>query len=305
MTARTDLSSGTAAPAAGRTSGTHRLTRPRRPRKKVNPASAALTVGSFLLAVVWLIPLFWAFDTAIKPESETTKTPITWIPSTATLDAFRAVFERGDIIRWFVNSTVVTVLVTLLTLAFTSLAAYGFSRTKFPGRGWLFAVIVAGILVPPQVLIVPLFQEMTALGLVDTYWGIALPQVVLPIFVLVLKNFFDGIPRDYEEAARIDGAGHLRIYWSVVLPMSKPILAAVAIFVFIWTWNNFLWPFIVTTNPEMMTIPVGLATVESSYGLVYAQIMAMALVGGLPLLLVFLLFQRQVVRGVSDAGLKA
>ncbi|WUJ74628.1 carbohydrate ABC transporter permease [Kribbella soli] len=267
-------------------------------------AGTATAVGAVLLAVVWLVPLLWALDTSLKPEPETTRAPITWLPEAPTGDAYRSVIEQGDLIRWFVNSTVVSILVTALTLFVSVLAAYGFSRTTFPGRRVLFGLIIAGILVPPQVLIVPLFQEMTGLGLVDTYWGIVLPQVVAPVMVFVLKKFFDGISRDYEDAARVDGASRWRIVWSVMVPMSRPILVAVGIFTFIGAWNNFLWPFIVTTDPSMMTIPVGLANVQGSYGLRYAQIMASAVLGGLPLLIVYALFQRHVVRGVGDAGIK-
>ncbi|MFG1911054.1 carbohydrate ABC transporter permease [Kribbella sp. NPDC048928] len=265
---------------------------------------AATAVGAVILALVWLVPLFWALDTSLKPEPETTRAPITWFPQSPTTEAYRSVIDQGDLIRWFLNSTVVSILVTALTLLVSVLAAYGFSRTTFPGRRVLFGLIIAGILVPPQVLIVPLFQEMTGLRLVDTYWGIVLPQVVAPVMVFVLKKFFDGISRDYEDAARVDGASRWRIVWSVMVPMSRPILVAVGIFTFIGAWNNFLWPFIVTTDPSMMTIPVGLANVQGSYGLRYAQIMASAVLGGLPLLIVYALFQRQVVRGVGDAGIK-
>jgi len=264
----------------------------------------ASIVGAVILAVVWLVPLLWALDTSLKPEPETTRSPITWLPNAPTADAYRSVIDQGDLIRWFLNSSVVSVLVTGLTLLVSVLAAFGFSRTRFPGRQVLFGLIIAGILVPPQVLIVPLFQEMTGLGLVDTYWGIVLPQVVAPVMVFVLKKFFDGISRDYEDAARVDGASRWRIVWSVMVPMSRPILVAVGIFTFIGAWNNFLWPFIVTTDPSMMTIPVGLANVQGSYGLRYAQIMASAVLGGLPLLIVYALFQRHVVRGVGDAGIK-
>jgi multiple sugar transport system permease protein len=267
-------------------------------------AGTATAVGASILAVLWLVPLLWALDTSLKPEPETTRAPITWMPEAPTGAAYRSVIEQGDLIRWFVNSTVVSILVTALTLFVSVLAAYGFSRTTFPGRRVLFGLIIAGILVPPQVLIVPLFQEMTGLGLVDTYWGIVLPQVVAPVMVFVLKKFFDGISRDYEDAARVDGASRWRIVWSVMVPMSRPILVAVGIFTFIGAWNNFLWPFIVTTDPSMMTIPVGLANVQGSYGLRYAQIMASAVLGGLPLLIVYALFQRHVVRGVGDAGIK-
>lgn len=264
----------------------------------------AVIVGSVVLALVWLVPLVWAIDTSLKPEAETTNIPITWWPGDPTADAYRSVLDQGTILRWFLNSTIVAILVTALTLVVSVLAAYGFSRTDFPGRKVLFGLLIAGILVPPQVLIVPLFAEMTALRLVDTYWGIVLPQVVAPVMVFVLKKFFDGVSRDYEDAAKVDGATRLRIVWSVMLPMSRPILGAVAIFTFIGAWNNFLWPFIVTTDPSMMTIPVGLANVQGSYGLRYAQIMASAVLGGLPLLIIYALFQRHVVRGVGDAGIK-
>ncbi|HIY39535.1 MAG TPA: carbohydrate ABC transporter permease, partial [Candidatus Nocardiopsis merdipullorum] len=248
--------------------------------------------------------LLWAFATSIKPEGETTLMPPSWFTSNATLDAYVAVLGRGDIIRWITNSLITTVMVTVLTLIVSVLAAYGFSRFDFRGRPGLFALIIGGILIPPQTLIVPQFVLMTQLGLVDTYWGITLPQVVNPVFVFVLKRFFDAIPREYEDAAKIDGAGPVRVLWNVVLPLSRPIMAAVGIFTFIGAWNNFLWPFLVTTDPEMMTLPVGLGTVAGDYGIQYAQVMASAVIGAIPLLVVFLLFQRHIVTGVAGAGIK-
>ncbi|WP_017608149.1 carbohydrate ABC transporter permease [Nocardiopsis xinjiangensis] len=272
--------------------------------RRINAGNTALYTVAGLAALLWLVPLAWAVNTSLKPEGETTIVPATWFISEPTLDAYESVLGRGDILRWTLNSLVSTGIVTVITLVLTALAAYGFSRCLFPGRGWLFAFIIGGILIPPQTLIVPQFILMTQLGLVDTYWGIALPQVVAPVFIFILKRFFDGIPRDYVEAARMDGAGHLRILWNVMLPMSRPIMAAIGIFVFIGAWNNFLWPFIVTTDPEMMTLPVGLGTVLGQYGIQYAQVMASAVLGALPLLIVFLLFQRHIVTGVAGAGIK-
>ena len=209
-----------------------------------------------LAAIVWLIPIAWVVDTALKTESDTTTVPGTWIPPSGfTLD-------------------------------------------------FLFFMIVAGIVIPPQVLIVPLFIEMQALGLVDTYWGIILPQMAAPIAVFIFKQFFDGIPHELEDAARVDGASRLRVYWQIWMPLSRPAIAAVAIFIFVLSWNNFLWPFIVVTNTDMMTIPVGIATVQSSYGVRYADIMASAVLAGLPLVIVFLFFQRQIVQGIANTGLK-
>lgn len=272
--------------------------------QRINIGNAALYTVALLTALLWLIPLAWAVATSIKPEGETTTLPVTWFTSNPTWEAYIAVLGRGDIMRWTANSLVTTTIVTGITLLLTVLAAYGFSRCHFPGRGWLFTFIIGGILIPPQTLIVPQFVLMTQLGMVDTYWGIALPQVVNPVFVFILKRFFDAIPRDYVEAARMDGAGHLRILWNVILPMSRPILAAIGIFTFIGAWNNFLWPFIVTTDPEMMTLPVGLGTVAGDYGIQYAQVMASAVLGALPLLIVFVLFQRHIVTGVAGAGIK-
>ena len=185
-----------------------------------------------------------------------------------------------------------------------SLAAYGFSRTRFRGQHLLFWLILAGIMVPPQILIVPLFTEMQALRMVDTYWGIILPQIASPVAVFVYKQFFDGIPKDLEEAATLDGANRLRIYWEIWMPLARPATAAVAIFTFVWSWNNFLWPFIVITDPNLMTIPVGLGTVLTSYGIRYAQIMASVVLAAVPVLVLFMIFQRQIVQGIAGTGIK-
>ncbi|GGQ18814.1 carbohydrate ABC transporter permease [Streptomyces roseolilacinus] len=260
-------------------------------------------LAALVLAVAWVLPLAWAVATSLKPEGETTRTPLEWIGSTVTLDAYRQVWDSGDLTRWMLNSAYVSVVTTALTVLLCATAAYGFSRTAFRGRRVLYGLVLAGIMVPPQVLIAPLFAEMAALGLVDTYWGVILPQVAVPAMVFILVKFFDGVPRELEEAAFVDGAGRWRVFWTIVMPLSRPVLAAVAIFTFISTWNNFLWPFLVTTDPGGMTLPVGLVSVQSSYGVRYAQMMASLVVAGLPLLVVFTLFQRQIVRGVAHTGL--
>ena len=159
-------------------------------------------------------------------------------------------------------------------------------------------------MIPGQVLIVPLFREFDTLHLLNTYWAVILPQVPTAIAVFIFKQFFDGLPRELEEAARVDGASAFRIYRTIVMPLSRPAVSAVSIFTFVWSWNNLLWPLLVLTNPNLMTIPVGLATVQGSYGIRYADMMASAMLGGLPLVLVFLLFQRNIVEGIAGTGLK-
>ena len=256
-----------------------------------------------VLTILWLIPLAWALDTALKPESETTIFPLTWLSSHFTLQAFASTLSTSDLPRWYFNSILTSVVISLVTVVLASMAAYAFSRIPFRGRGVLFWIILAGIMIPGQVLIVPLFAMMQSLGLVDTYLGIILPQIASPFAVFIFKQFFDGIPRDYDEAALMDGASRLRVYWQVLIPLARPAVATVAILTFVAAWNNFIWPFIVITDTKMMTIPVGLATVQTSYGIRYAQIMASALLGGLPAVIVFLFFQRQIVEGLAG-GLK-
>ncbi|MFI6792671.1 carbohydrate ABC transporter permease [Nonomuraea sp. NPDC050383] len=263
-----------------------------------------LLAVALVLAAAWLAPVAWAVATSLKPESETTKLPLEWIGSRITFDAYSLVLGTGGIVKWAVNSVVTAVIVTAMTVLFSAMAAYGFARTSFRGQRALLALILAGIMVPPQVLIAPLFAEMVSLGLVDTWWAVILPQVAAPLIVYILYKFFQDVPPELEQAAFVDGAGRWRVFFTIVLPLSRPVLAAVSIFTFITTWNNFLWPFIVSTDPNTMTLPVGLANVvQGTFGLRYAQIMASVVLAGLPLLVVFVLFQRQIVRGVAHTGL--
>ncbi|MER7574986.1 carbohydrate ABC transporter permease [Streptomyces sp. NPDC126514] len=263
-------------------------------------ALTALTVT----AAVWLLPMAWALLTAFKSEQDASDPGHWFWPRHGlTLHGFSAVWERGDLPMWMLNSFLIAAAVTLITVMVSAMAGYAFSRTRFAGRRTLFALTVAAVLVPPQLLIVPWFQQMLSLHLLDTYAAVILPQTVAPVMVFILKKHFDSLPRELEEAARIDGAGHWRIFWSVLLPLSRPMLAAVAIFVFIGAWNNFLWPFVSTSDPALMTLPVGITSVKDAYGIQYAQSMASAVLAALPLVVVFLFFQRHIVKSVATTGL--
>ncbi|UED86644.1 carbohydrate ABC transporter permease [Streptomyces profundus] len=272
-------------------------------RIRRNAGQIVLTSLGALLAALWLVPFGWALSTSLKPEGDTQKLPLRWIQSNMNLDAYRSVLGDGNIPKWLVNSVIVSTGVTLLTVVVSALAAYGFARTDFRCRRVLFGITLAGIMVPGTVITAPLFANVRTMGLVDTYWGVILPQVSAPAMVFILYKFFQGVPRELEEAARIDGAGRWRIFGQIVLPLSRPVLAAVAIFTFIASWNNFMWPYLVTTDPDLATLPVGLATVQSSFGIRWAQLMAGALLAALPLLIVFVFFQRQIVRGVAHTGI--
>ncbi len=253
-------------------------------------------------ALLWLVPIAWTIDTALKPNAETTNP--TWAIKDPTLASFRTLFEQGDIWNWYASSFITSTLTAAATVLTASMAAFALSRMRFRFRWLIFWFILIGIMIPQQVLIVPQFKEFAGLQLLNTYWAVVLPQIPAAIAVFIFKQFFDGVPRDLDEAARVDGAGFFRTYWRVVMPLSRPVVAAVAIFTFVWSWNNLLWPLLVLTNPKLMTIPVGLATVQGTYGIRYADTMASAILGALPLVLLFLFFQRRIVEGIAGTGLK-
>lgn len=253
-------------------------------------------------ALLWLIPVLWAVDTAVKPNAETTRT--TWLIDNPTFDAFSRTLRDTDMWSWYGASFIVSSLAAIGTVLVASMAAFALSRMRFRYKNLVFWAILAGIMIPGQVLIVPWFREFDALRLLNTYWAVILPQIPAAIAVFIFKQFFDGLPRDLEEAARMDGASFFRVYRRIVLPLARPAVAAVAIFTFVTTWNDLLWPLLVLSNPDLMTVPVGLATVQGAFGIRYADTMASAILGAIPLVAVFLLFQRQIVQGIAGSGLK-
>ncbi|MCC2957482.1 carbohydrate ABC transporter permease [Massilia sp. IC2-477] len=262
-------------------------------------------VAAVLLVALWVAPLLWAMSTALRPEHETVSAVFHWLPQQWTLAAFAKVLAAGRVGRWLFNSALVALLVTVATMALSLMAAYAFSQLRFRGRSLLFGLTMLSFLVPFEALLVPLFRIMNQLGLINSYAGIVLPQVVAPVVIYVFKQFFDTVPADFREAAVMDGAGPLRILWSVYLPLSGNIVWAMAIVTFIAAWNNFLWPFIIVTSNEMMTIPLGLTQTYDAYGVIYAQLMAAALLGALPVALAYVLFQRRVTHGfLAATGLK-
>jgi multiple sugar transport system permease protein len=258
-----------------------------------------------VLAVLWLVPSLFALKTSLTDNGTSALGAGQIIGSfSPTLHSFSTLFGAGDIWNWYIASALTSVITSVLTVFFGSMAAYSLSRLMFRGRNIVFLLILLGIMIPTQVLVVPIFQELGAANLLNTYWGVILPQVPAVIAVFIFKQFFDGIPKELEEAARIDGASRWRVYWSVIMPLSRPVIAAVTILTFVGVWNNLLLPLFVISNPNLMTIPVGLATVQGSFGQRYSDIQAGAILGALPLVVLYVIFQRQIVEGVTGSGLK-
>lgn len=273
--------------------------------RRITLAAVVATLSTLALAVIWALPLLWAASTALRPEEQTVMTPLQWLPHPIVFGAFAHVLSVGNLPVWFVNSAVSAVAVTVITIVISLTAAYAFSQLRFVGGNTLFWLAMVGFMFPFEALLIPLFREMHTFGLTNTLAGIVLPQVVSPVAIFVFKQFFDQIPKDFKEAAVLDGAGEWSVLFRVFLPLSKNIVYAVAIVVFIGAWNNFLWPFIIVTTPNMMTVPVGLTQVQDAYGVRYASDMAAALLGGIPVALAYLVFQRRVTQGfLAATGLK-
>ncbi len=281
----------------------------RHPGAATATGSRAFTLGSRIVlvafALLWLVPTVWALRTSLVSNATASLGAEAVLKDTSpTLHSYAVLLQSGDIWNWYLASAVTSVLTVALTVVMASMAGYALSRMEFRGRRWVFLLMVVGIMVPTQVLIVPIFRELSAMNLLNTYWSVILPQVPAVVAVFIFKQFFDGLPKEMEEAARIDGAGPWRIYRSIIMPLSMPVISAVGILTFVTVWNNLILPLFTLTNPKLMTIPVGLATVQGSYGQRVADIQASAILGALPLVIVYFFFQRRIIEGVAGTGTK-
>jgi multiple sugar transport system permease protein len=266
---------------------------------------ASGTLLTVIFALVWFFPLYWMLVTSFKEETQTVSTSQSWIPQPFDFSSYSYVLLNSPILRWYVNSAVTSVIITLAVVLLAMLCAYSISQLEFPGKNLVFWIILAGFMIPFQASIIPLFMFMNSLGLVNTYAGVVLPQLAAPVAVVIYKQFFDQVPRELGDAARIDGASEFRVLFGIYLPLNWGITWALAIITFISAWNNFFWPFIVTSATPMLTIPVGITQVQSAYGVAYAKTMATAVLAAFPTVAAYLIFQRRVTEGVmATAGLK-
>jgi multiple sugar transport system permease protein len=259
------------------------------------------------VALLMVAPLAWMLSTSFKPEREVLTTAHQWIPANPTLDNYLELAKRSEefpVGRWFLNSLGVSLTVTILVVLVSSMAAYAFARLNFKGRNALFLAVVATMAVPGQVTLIPVFFVVQRLGLFNSYAGLILPGVASAFGVFLLRQFFASIPAELEEAAYLDGANHLTTFARVILPLGKPAVATLAIFTFIGSWNDFVWPLIVTNDVEMRTLPVGLSIFQGRYTTEYGLTMAAAAAMTIPAVIAFIVFQRRITAGIALTGLK-
>jgi multiple sugar transport system permease protein len=259
-----------------------------------------------LVAVIILLPLFWLLSTSLKLPRDLFTNTIEWIPRTVTFDNYTKLFaqEQTPVGRWFINSLAIAIITTVLVLAVDSLAAYAYARMKFPGRNALFGLMLLTLFLPGFLFIIPNFLTVNFLGLINNWGAVILPALAGVFGVFFLRQFFEGIPRELEEAAEIDGANRFQVFYQIVLPLSRPALATLGIITFLASWNDFLWPLLVLRDRNIQTLPPGLRTLQSAYTSDYGLIMAGAVVVAIPVLVLYLLLQRYIVQSVASTGLK-
>jgi len=270
------------------------------------PSVSAVVRGTVLVtaALVMVAPIAWAVLSSMKSRNELAERTPSLLPDQLSLSNYTEALDRFDFVRYFTNSVIVTVAATLLTLTINSMAAFALAKYNFRGRNALFLLTLATIMIPLQVILLPVYRVVSDLGMTNSLLGLIIPPAATPTGVFLLRQYMLSLPDELLEAARIDGAGELRIFLRIVLPLCRPALAVVAIFSVIWRWNDFLWPRIVAQKESVHTLPVALARMNSELVVPFNLVLAMSVMSILPVIILFLLMQRQIISGIAETGLK-
>mgnify|MGYP001032806820 FL=1 len=272
--------------------------------KKMKPGRWIAYILAYAIALLWLFPVVWMIISSFKSYG----TPVSILPELFkgefTFDNYVTITEKAPVLRWIFNSFFVAMVVTVGTILITSLAAYAISKLRFLGKKYVFAIITAGMMVPMEAIIIPLYQNMAKLGLLNSYIGLMCPSLAAPIGVLIMKRFYDSIPQDLIEAGMLDGANDFQRWWKICVPISKSSMAAVGIFTFINSWNNFLWPFLSITSEKMMTLPVGIPQFQGANLSEFTLPMTISVVASVPAIIMFLIFQKHIIKGIAMSGIK-
>ena len=260
-------------------------------------------VVAVVVSMVMAFPLWVMIVTAVSGQS-VFSSDLDLLPTSVTLDNFARVFSAWPVGAWFSNSVTVTALTTIVSVVVSVMAGYGFAKLRFPLKTPLFLVLLSTMMIPTQAILVPQFRLVNALGLVGTFWAVIIPGAAATFGIFLARQFMLAIPTELIEAAKIDGAGPARIFWSVVLPLSKPLLAVLTLLSLMYQWNDFLWPLIVLRDPSLYTLPIGLQFLQGQYQTDYGALMAMTLITVGPLVVLFLVFQRWFVQGFATSGIR-
>ncbi len=265
---------------------------------------AGYYIVAVLLAVIALVPFVWMISTSLKSRGALMSIPIEWIPAEPTLDAYGEVFSRFPFLKTIGNSLFITCSFTLLTIISASMAAFAFAKIRFRGSQLVLGLYLATMMIPTQVTMIPLFVVMNKLGLIDSYASVILPGIFKPFAVFMLVQQMRAIPNDFLDAARIDGAGIFQVYRRIALPMCAPTIATLAVTTFMESWNDYLWPLLMLTDRNKMTLPIALSTLNGQYNTEYNVLMAGSLISMIPIVIIYLCAQKQFKNGLMAGGIK-
>ncbi len=264
-----------------------------------------LYIVLIILGILFLIPFYWMFISSVKPPSDIFSFPPKLIPVRFSLENFTTLFKETSYLRSVLNSMIVASLATLISLFFCSMGGFGFAKYSFPGKKGLFYFLLGTMMIPPAVRLIPLFVMMTNIGWIDTYRAIIIPGAANAFGIFWMRQYMSSIPDELVDAGRIDGCNDFGIYWRIFLPIARPALSALAIFLFMTQWNNFLWPLIILRSEFMYTIPVVLAQLQGMTYTPYGQILAGSALATLPILIVFFAMQKQFIAGITQGAVKS
>lgn len=259
---------------------------------------------ALVIALIFIFPIIWMLFVSVKPDGYSTTNPFDWFLPPYTFSNYIDIMFDSLIFRWLFNSLIVALITTVLTLIITSLAAFAISQMKFRFKNFIFVFFLLGLMIPGEATIIPLYEVAKNLGLIDTYAGLILPMIASPLGVIILKSFFDGVPEDVIDSAVMDGCSNFKLFYKIVLPLAKPALSAIGIFTFIGSWNNFLWPYLSILSETLYTLPVGLPVFNATYSQAYVLPMTANAIASIPVIIAFLIFEKQIVRGISFTGIK-
>ncbi len=273
-------------------------------RMKRSFPDAAIWLALVAGALVMLFPIYWMAVTAVRPRAEIFEALVSLLPGRVDWGNLAELWRRQPLLGWLTNSAFIAVVAVIITVFVNLLCGYTFAKFRFPGRDILFFAILGALMIPIQVILVPEFLITAWLGLLNSPWGVILPRAAEAFGIFMVRQFMVSIPDELIEAARLDGAGEFRIFLRVVLPLSRPVIAVLVIFTFMWRWNDFAWPLVILTDRDSFTLPLGLNLLRGEVNPEWGQVMMLALLSIAPMLLIFLAFQRQLIQGIASTGLK-
>lgn len=263
-----------------------------------------LSVISVVLAIIFITPILWSLAVSFQKEGKQISSIFDWFTPPYTLQNYPELIIGSDVTKWLFNSVFIAVIATVLTVVLSAMAAYALAKIKFKGSNALYFYFLLGLMVPAEATIVPLFITANGLNLIDTYAGLIFPSIAGSMNLIIMVTFFKGLPNELLEAVRIDGGGELTIFFRIILPLSKAVISTVCIFAFIGSWNNYLWPLLCSMSSSKFTLPIGIPTFAGTYTVDYVKPMTANMIAAIPVIIIYIIFERQIVEGISMSGVK-